>query len=483
MINTARKRGRIGYIPAPFPNGLYKLEYAAYTSPLNQLVGPIRTNAGYHLLVVHARRPARGEVEAAHIMVRNEGKTPEAAKARIDSVYQVLQGGAAFDALAKAVSEDRRTAENGGYVGFFGVNRYEQPFEDVAFGLANDNTFSQPFQTSLGWHVVKRISKKEIQPFAAEKPRLDARIRQDGRFEEAKRGLLDNIRKENNFMEQTALLNEFIASLPDTFTTFRWKAPATPDARVLFSIGKNFPVTLGEFATYMDKATRQRVSYAKEGDANYVARKLYDEFVDSQLLKYEETQLEDRYPEFKSLMREYEEGILLFEATKMEVWDKAAQDTVGLERFFNGAPGKYRWAPRASTTTYRIKLDYKDEAAAIREYARTHTPEEVKAKYNTEEVVKVTTDQSLVEKFRSTELGNNAWEAGALTELEENTRSKSINFIKVEEILPESNKTLHEARGYVIADYQDQLERQWVEDLRKRYAVSIDQKVFNSLVK
>jgi peptidyl-prolyl cis-trans isomerase SurA len=182
-------------------------------------------------------------------------------------------------------------------------------------------------------------------------------------------------------------------------------------------------------------------------------------------------------------MREYEEGILLFEATKMEVWDKAAQDTVGLEKFYGGVKGKYRWAPRAKTTVYRIGTNYRDEAAAIRAYAQEHTAEEVKAKFNTEEVTKLVAEEVTYEKFRNTELSAIGWKVGAMTELDENERSRNIKFLKIEEIMPEANKSLAEARGYVIADYQDQLEREWVADLRKSYDVNIDRAVFRSLVK
>lgn len=477
------KGGRIGFTTALYPNGLHRLEYAAYTVPKNKVAGPIRTNAGYHLLLVHERRPARGEIEVSHIMVREKEGNTAAAKTKIDSIYQALQAGAAFDQLAKTSSEDSRTAGNGGYLGFFGISRYEKAFEDAAFALKADDTYTKPVKTSLGWHIIKRISRKEIQPFPAEKPRLEGKVRQDARFEAAKKALLERIRTENNFTENTTLLNTFITSLTDTFTTFRWKAPTPASSQTLFSLDGDYKVTLGEYADYMAKATRDRVAYAREGDKESVARRLYVSFIDDQLLKYEESQLEKRYPEFRSLMREYEEGILLFEATKLEVWDKAAQDTVGLEKFFTGVQGKYRWAPRAKTTVYRIGTNFRDEAEAIRTYAQNHTMAEVKAKFNTDEVTKLVAEEVTYEQFRNTELSAIGWKVGAMTELEENERSRNIKFLKIEEIIPEANKTLSEARGYVIADYQDQLEREWVADLRESYKVNINKAVFRSLIK
>lgn len=477
------KGGRIGFTTALYPAGLHNLEYAAYDAPLKTVTMPIRTNAGYHLLYVHERRPARGEMEVAHILVREEPLGEAAAKARIDSIYQALQNGASFEQLAATASEDKRTATNNGYLGFFGISRYEKPFEDAAFAISTDGAYSKPVKTSLGWHIIKRISRKEIQPFSAEKPRLEGDVRKDPRFEEAKKALLRNIRTQNNFTENTILLDGYIGSLPDTFTTFRWKAPEMASDKVLFSLDGGYKVSLGEFETYLEKATRERVTYGREGDKASVARRLYAQFVDDQLLKYEESQLEKRYPEFRSLMREYEEGILLFEATKMEVWDKAAQDSVGLEKFFTGVQGKYRWAPRARTTVYRIGINNRELAPDIRSYAMNHTADEVKAMFNTDGSVKVVTEEATYEKFRNTELSDADWKVGAVTDMIENDRSRSLKFFKVEELIPEGNKSLSEARGYVIADYQDQLEKEWVEELRSSYEVKINQKVFKSLIR
>ena len=479
---SKERGGRVGYITALFPQGLHRLEKAAYKTPLNKVVGPIRTDAGYHVLKVHDRRPARGEMEVAHILIRKEGKADGEARAMIGDIYGQLQSGTSFDELARTRSEDRRTAENNGYLGFFGINRYERTFEDAAFALTEDDTYTEPIETGAGWHIIKRISRKTIQPFAAEKPRLEGMIRQDGRFDEAKLNLLQRIRRQSNFNESTDLLEDFLSSLPDTFTTFRWKAPE-PSNETLFSLDGGYTTTLGDFTTYLGKGTRRRVMLAREGDAQTAARIMYDEFINDQLLKYEESRLEDRYPEFRSLMREYEEGILLFEATKMEVWDRAAQDTTGLKSFAQTIIGKYRWDERARATVYQIGLTHQADAEAIRNYALTHGPDEVKAQFNSMDTTKVSAEEVIYEKGRNAELSTIEWKAGNATELNENRRSRSIRFVKIEEILPPADKSLSEARGYIIADYQDQLEREWVDGLREQYDVDIKRNVFKSLIR
>lgn len=155
--SAEKNGGHIGFITALFPNGMYALESAAYKLPIGKVSNPVRTNSGYHLLTVHARRPARGEIEAAHILIRKTSDKPELAKMRIDSIYQLIQAGEAFEGIARERSEDRQSAANGGYVGFFGINRYEKPFEDAAFSLQKDGDYSKPFETSVGWHIVKRV--------------------------------------------------------------------------------------------------------------------------------------------------------------------------------------------------------------------------------------------------------------------------------------------------------------------------------------
>lgn len=489
--SAEKNGGHIGFITPLLPNGFYAVESAAYNQAVGKVGNPVKSSAGYHLILVHSRRPARGEIEVAHILTRkNNEDNGAAAKARIDSIYQVLQKGADFDALAVAVSEDKQTAPNKGYIGFFGINRYEKPFEDAAFGLQKDGDYSKPFETSVGWHIVKRISLKSIQPFNIEKSRLEQRITKDGRFDAARQNFVQTLKHENNFKDYPKVLDNFIGTLTDTFLTFKWKAPDIKSKEVLFTLGKSFKGTVGDFADYLERSSRMRMRTTRDATVENVAKALYQDFINEQCLKFEETQLEAKYPEFKALMREYEEGILLFEATKQEVWDKASQDTVGLAKFYETIRGKYRWDERAETSIYRISGQYRDQIPVIREFARTHTADEVRAKFNTADQIIVNVESATIEKDKNSELRNVIWKAGEMSPYEDKDlgdgnayKSKTVKFYKIEKILPPAEKTLKEARGYVVADYQDYLERLWVEQLRKTYKVDVNQKAFEGLFK
>ena len=154
--------GRIGFLTALLPSGFYQMENAMYNTPTGKVSLPVRTPVGYHLIKKEGERPARGEIEVAHILIRNDKHPNNGAKAIIDSLYQELQNNGDFTDLAKRHSEDGRTAKRGGYLGIFGINKYERKFEDAAFALSKDNEISKPFASSIGWHIIKWMSKKRI---------------------------------------------------------------------------------------------------------------------------------------------------------------------------------------------------------------------------------------------------------------------------------------------------------------------------------
>jgi peptidyl-prolyl cis-trans isomerase SurA len=182
-------------------------------------------------------------------------------------------------------------------------------------------------------------------------------------------------------------------------------------------------------------------------------------------------------------MREYEEGILLFEATKLLVWDKASQDSSGLAVFFDKNQARYRWEERARMSLYRVGNDDKDQLETIRAYAESHSPEEVLSKFNTTEQAMIAVEERTMEKTRARMIGRLPWNVGGMSDPIPVNRGSIYNFYKIEELIPPGQKSLGEARGYAVADYQDHLEAKWVEELRKTYKVKVDRKVFNNLVK
>lgn len=478
--SAQKNGGRIGFVSAMFPPGYYNFESAAYTLPLSTVSNPVRTANGYHLVFVHGRRPARGEVEASHILLRTQNKDKTQVKAQIDSIYQALGNGANFESLAQQYSEDARTATKGGYIGFVAINRFQLAFEDAVFSIEEDNTYSAPFESSLGYHIVKRISKKALGSLEEESKVIEGLIKRDGRFDASKVAMIENIKRNANYQAFPIVLERFIQTQNDTLFTFRWKGPREGKDGVLFNLGEE-KYSVADFGDYLKKNTRNRLRLNGSSSVANGIRQLFDEFVNDACMRFEESQLENKYPDFKSLMREYEEGILLFEVTKRNVWDKAAQDTTGLKAFHKTVADKYQWKKRAKVTKYVLPKRSQALLQVVKEYATDNEAAAVLEKYKS---ANITIEEETLEEGKGLAAANlKEWKEGYISNGMSNVEEEVFYFMKVDEIIPAREKTLSEARGYIIADYQDYLEKQWVEELRKEYEVEIDQKQFKGLIK
>ena len=470
-----KNNGNIGYFTSPFPNGFYAFETAAYQLKKGGYSNPVRTPLGYHIIKVDDIRSARGEIEVAHILIRKD--TPEAEK-MIQDIHKELSTGGNFEDIAIAKSQDTKTATNKGYVGFFGISTYEKVFEDAAFAIAKDGDISEPFLSQAGWHVIKRISKKPVPEYEKAKPRLKTKIQKDSRFEIAKKEIVEEIKKENKFTENIEPVKKFAGTLGKDFNTFSWNAPVDKSSEKIFTLGST-TYTLGDFTDYLGTASRQRMKYASTLPSS-VAKKLYESYVIETCLKYEERNLEKKYPDFKALMREYREGILLFEITKQEVWDKASQDTTGLANFYNKNKNKYKWKERAMITQYSVK-DY-NNAGKVQKAIQKSTSKEVLQKFNKEKNI-VSVKELTLERGRDENLDAIEWKSGNVSKVVLDKATKSATFFKIEKILPAGDKKLEDARGYVVADYQDFLEKQWIAELKDAYNVKVNKKTFKNLTK
>lgn len=474
---TNTKKGNLGYKTALFPNGFYNLETAAYTTPKGKFSEPIKTKIGYHILKVKDIRDARGEMEVAHILIRKKSqrKQNSTPKLTIDSIYAKLSDGADFSKLARIYSEDKSSAKNGGYIGFFGINKYEKSFEEAAFSLSKDGSFSKPIESSVGWHIIKRISKKPFPTYEEARKTLRAQVQKDGRYKQATNSLVENIKKSNGFKENKKTLKKWIEKVNSSLFKYDWNPKNNPED-VLFSFdGKQY--TNEDFISYIQKNARRRIQMEVQGPQNAI-KSLYKDFVEHSAIRHEETQLEKKYPEFKALMREYEEGILLFEVTKNNVWDKASKDTIGLRNYYNNHQNNYTWKERAKVKKYNISSTDK---RLLKKFAR-------KAKCKSEDWLRnkfgdiFTVSDEIFERGNK-EISGMKFRKKTCSDPTINKKSGRATIVSIYEILPSAKKTLKEAKGYVEANYQDQLEREWVSSLKNQYNVVINQGVLKSLVK
>lgn len=472
---TASSGGYMGYFTARMPSGFYNVETALYNTPVGGISDVVESKIGYHIIKVTNKRPARGQIEVAHILFKSDQKD------FADKVYNdIKEGKLSFEDAVAMYSSDRNTVKNKGLLPPFGINTYDPVFEELAFSLQQDGEVSQPVLTRSGWHIIKRVSRPERDSYEVFVRRNKSQISKDQRFDVAKFKLIEDIKKSNEFRYYPQNLNSFRASLNDEFYSYKWTPDEQMSALSLVEIGKKKTYTTKDFAEYCRKNTRLRLKYDKSKPINEIVDELYREYVNEIALDYEEQQLEAKYPDFKSLMREYEEGILLFEATKLSVWDKANQDTTGLEHFFEQHRDRYLTEEKAEAEIYTVSGGDKKLNDKILAYARKNSGEQTLKKFNTNK--KTVVEYSKAEYDRkSKEIMGAEWKANAVTPIQGS--GNDFRFVKIVRIIPPRQKSLNEARGYVVADYQDYLEQQWIAELRNEFAVKLNNDVMSAMIK
>ncbi|GAC1585674.1 MAG: hypothetical protein NVS3B25_00040 [Hymenobacter sp.] len=350
--------GRLGYFTAM--QMVYPFETAAYKTPVGQISQPIRTRFGYHLIKVNDRRAAQGEIKVAHLMIRMNANAPKTdsltAKKKIDELYSRLKKGESWDKLVAQFSEDAGSAANGGELPPFGTGRMIPSFEEVAFKLQKPGDLAPPVQTPYGWHIIKLIEKQPLAKFADLEPTLKSKVAKDSRSELNKAAFLKRVRQEDQFAEVPAA-KAYVFSKADTALVagrFKYTAPAATgkpakgaanDNSALFTI-KGKPYLVKDFLAFAQQNQRPRPG----AQPAFAMQQLYDQYVEQSLTDFEKSSLENKYEDYRMLVKEYRDGILLFQLMDEKVWSKAIEDTVGLKKFFAANQAKYQWDQRVQGT-------------------------------------------------------------------------------------------------------------------------------------
>lgn len=478
--NTKEEGGDLGWVTAMFPNGFYNMENVAYNLEPGEISKPFKTDLGYHILKLYEKRPARGTMEAAHILVRvdKNNMNKDQARQKIESIYRTLEQDVPFENIARNMSEDKETADRGGYIGSFGINTYEQNFENAAFALEEDGNYTEPIRTRLGWHIIKRLKRPQARDFESLKNRLEAQVSRNERIDIARETMLDRIREESGFKLDSAVLLALDTTLDKSFLQYQWIAPKVAEAD-LISFADGTTISNKDFIHWLRTHTRERLRMPKGTTPHKALMTMLDEYANEEIMAYEERNLEEKYADFKALMREYEEGILLFEVTKMAVWDKAGQDTTGLRTFYETHRNDYMWPERIRVKEYTLAASGADKLEKILKWRQKFSDEKLMSKVNKHEEILKVRARTLEKK----DAGDLKWEAGYMTEVKKNEETGNLTFSLVDNIIPPEPKSLNEARGYIIADYQDQLEQEWIAELKDEYTVEINRNVLESLIK
>lgn len=469
-------KGDLGYFSVF--DMVYPFENAAYNTPIGEISKPVRTDFGYHLIKVTEKSDAVGIIEVAHIYVAMTPGSDSAIlvekKDKIDNIHKKIEEGMSFEEAVRQFSEDRGSASRDGKLSKFTSSRivpeFVQAVKTMQVGQVTD-----PIQTMYGFHIIKLISVEKPGTFDEEKEKLKERLAKDVRSKKSEEAVIQKIKKESKFKETKASLVAFIAGLDTTLTEGKFNATSLRASRnTLFTLGKEV-YTDGQFASYISKNQSKQEKITPE----VYAYKLYDGFVTENCLAYEDSKLETKYPEFASLMQEYRDGILLFDLTDQKVWSKAVKDSTGLVAFHEANKANYVWAERADATVFTVTNP--DDAAAVKTILSTLNDDAaIVEKFRTDSIQSVRIQTGKFEKGDNNYVDMTEWKTGLSGELN-STVDKNIVFVNVKAILPPQEKALAEAKGIITSDYQTYLEKQWIEELRSKYPVTVNQEILEKV--
>ncbi len=476
--SAADNGGDLGYFTSL--QMVYPFENAAYKTNNGDITIPVRTRFGYHILKVVDKRPSQGEILTAHIMVKFAKDMGEKEKSnlktKIDEIYTKLKAGEKFEDLARQFSDDKPSAEKGGQLQWFGSSRMPIEFEKAAFALTNNGDYSEPFTTNYGWHIVKRLDKKGLASFADMKGDLKQRIGKDSRTQAGRTSLIEKIKNDNKYVENPVAKKDFLKVLDTTVYQGKWEAKEAEKLgnKELFKLGAK-KYTQNDFAKYIE--TRQTVR--PKMDNNMFLQQSYKEFVDETLISFEDENLESKYPEFRNLLKEYRDGILLFDLTDQKVWSKAVKDTTGLKAFYEKNKNNYLWDERAEVTTYKCAND--KVAKEVRGMLKKNkTEKEIVDAINKSSQLNVSAENITYLKGENKDVDGN-WKQGVIATDIKDTKENKVTVLVINKVLSKTPKTIAEAKGMITSDYQNYLEKEWLSYLKNKYTVKVNEDVLNTV--
>lgn len=461
---------------------IYPFETMAYTTAIGEISEPFNTNYGYHIIKVVDRRPARGQVKVAHIFVRTPEAMNEAQKEnayeKTQLIYDSIQSGVDFGKLAMDNSEDPGSAKNGGEIPFFGTGRMIPEFENVCFALEEAGDYSKPFKSFYGWHIVKLIDKKGVGSYEEMEPTLQEQINRGARGAHRTERYISKLKDEYGYTENLEALEPIYAAVDTSLLFGMWKANELKYSSAELLKISDKQVTAGEFAEYVE-STQNR---GKSRDPRSYVDELYKLFSDDQVMKYEEANLPEKFPEFKYIYQEYHDGILLFDIMDQQVWSMAVSDTLGLEAYHEAHKNDYMW--KARTEAILVSCSEESDMAGVRKAYKKILKGRLdeaalNAKYCANDTLAcISLTQLLVEEGENemVDAQNGVTGLGPVVQNE-----TSNSFVIIKKVRSPEPKKLDDARGQITSDYQTYLEEEWINTLKEKYPVEVDRSLLSRI--
>lgn len=454
----------IGRYIYPFAKALMQLREGEVSQP-------IRSQFGYHLILLHKRFEAPGQYTTAHIFKQAPLQAGEEAREKaheaIKTIYAGLQAGTDFLKIAASeVNDDQYPRMHGGMYPAIEPGQMPYEYEKVVYGL-KDGEYSEPFCTDYGWHIVKRFSMEPLKKMEDMEKDLQMMVSRDERAEAGRNGLAERLKEEYGY---TFNANSFQAFCQAA------KEHGQADAGLIEKVS-----SIGDLASFRDNnlTAKDFAEFIQHGDFHiHYLPQAWNTFVRERIIAYEDSQLEKKYPEFGHLMQEYHDGLLLFEISNREVWNKATTDKEGLQAFFEANKAKYTWEKPRYKGAVIYCADAK-MASKVKKAAKSLPYDSLsivlKRTFNTDSTTMVKVERGLFKPGDKPVVDRLAFRQGDWT------ADESFPTVWLQGKVLKAPEEVNDVKGIVTTDYQQFLEETWTAGLREQYPVSIDEAVLKSI--
>ena len=472
-----KSKGKLGYFTAF--QMVYPFENTAYNTKVGEISQITRTSFGYHIIKINDRRKKKPKINVSHIMIfSNNDKKAEDPEERINELYAMIMQGEPFENIAKQFSEDKNTGVKGGQLKTFGPGDLKAPkFENAAYSLKNEGEIIAPIQSAFGWHIIRLNEKFSIPSFEEQKDDIEKKVKGGARALVVTQAINNKIIKKYGFKEGESYISYFNNYVNDSILSRKWTYSSIPlkENQILFTIGDH-DVTYTDYAEYLRDNQKTIKKYANKES---LLIDMYVRFKNETLKNYFKERLEVENTEYATIINDYRNGLLVYDVMNKNIWQIAKTDSTGLKNYYEKTKNNYNWKKRLDVDIYSSS----DEITTKQVQTLLMRGEEsatIKKQINSDGKINIITISDVFEIDQS-ELPEDLIPEKGVSDIKLNDGFYVV--VNIKEVIEPTLKEFDEVRGTVISDFQTEIEKKWMQSLRDKYEVKINNKSLKKLKK
>ena len=472
-----KSKGKLGYFTAF--QMVYPFENTAYNTKVGEISQITRTSFGYHIIKINDRRKKKPKINVSHIMIfSNKDKKAEDPEERINELYAMIMQGEPFEKIAKQFSEDKNTGVKGGQLKTFGPGDLKAPkFENAAYSIKNEGEIIAPIQSAFGWHIIRLNEKFSIPSFEEQKDDIEKKVKGGARALVVTQAINNKIIKKYGFKEGESYISYFNNFVNDSILSRKWSYSSIPltENQILFTIGDH-DVTYTDYAEYLRDNQKTIKKYINKES---LLIDMYVKFKNETLKNYFKERLEVENTEYATIINDYRNGLLVYDVMNKNIWQIAKTDSTGLKDYYEKTKNNYKWKKRLDVDIYSSS----DEITTKQVQTLLMRGEEsatIKKQINSDGKINVITVSDVFEIDQS-ELPEDLIPEKGVSDIKLNDGFYVV--VNIKEVIEPTLKEFDEVRGTVISDFQTEIEKKWMQSLRDKYEVKINNKSLKKLKK